>query len=126
MGGVVNTVRKVADPFITQVRKDVVGMAMSGPKAIQSLSRGEGLQKAISANLHSSLDPGLDLVKGAKSAFTGEDKNVPNIAAEDPELKAQRDQAARARAKRQEEVNLLTGQPGRGGTVLTDNYNYKV
>lgn len=82
--------------------------------------------------------PVKDVVSGVKSGISvgkefaqdvgalPPDPEVPNIAADDPGETAEQARLAKARARRQAEVDLLTGQPGRGGTILTDNYNYQV
>jgi len=43
-----------------------------------------------------------------------EDKNIADAKVE------------RQRVRRQETINILTDRPGRGGTILTDQYQYKV
>lgn len=50
----------------------------------------------------------------------------PSIAVEDPEVAADNEKKRRAKAARDTQVDILTDRPGRGGTILTDQYNYKV
>jgi len=44
----------------------------------------------------------------------------------DPVAVQAENERAKARAKRQSEIDILTDRPGRGGTILTDQYQYKV
>lgn len=51
---------------------------------------------------------------------------MPNIAEEDPSAVAENAKKERARVKRQTEIDILTDRPGRGGTILTDDYSYRL
>lgn len=70
---------------------------------------------------------GINANPGTESSgiFGAPDK-LPDITIEDPAAVAEADRKNRARVKRQAEIDILTDRPGRGGTVLTDNYSYKV
>lgn len=134
MGGAVDTVKKVFSAAAT-VANPLAGVAAQvGGKIIQS-----GDPSGVQArDVFAPIAAGRTLVEGGKAAVQGgisvgqeigllpEDPTAPNIAAEDPAARASADAKARARAKRQAEVDILTGTPGRGGTILTDNYDYKV
>ncbi len=108
--------------------------AISGVKAAAS---GEDLPGIVTKTARGALNPvlhannyefgGVTEKPGtASKGLFGAPDPVPNVAIEDPAAVAQADAQKRAAAKRQTQIDILTGQPGRGGTILTDNYQYKV
>jgi hypothetical protein len=120
MSGAVNTVKDVATVVSSPMWMPVkagVNLVAHGTNPIRDL--GDSAKIVMGGTKRSVVDP---FMQGAGLAS----EPPPNIAAEDPAAVAERDRKDRARVKRQTEVDLLTGQPGRGGTILTDQYQYNV
>lgn len=70
---------------------------------------------------------GLKEKEGAKyGGIFGESAPLPTVVVENPADVARKAEVEKARAKRKAEQDILTGQPGRGGTILTDSYKYQV
>jgi hypothetical protein len=122
MSGAVQAVKSVA-----QTGYDISVAPVRGAiDTVQSLGRGEGLGKALGKGVKANVAPYVDLGKGIVGGAMGEPE-TPNIADPiDPAKVDAENKKERARVKRQAEIDILTDRPGRGGTILTDNYQYKV
>lgn len=126
MGGAVNKVFQVAQAVASpvtaagmEVGKRLVneedisprGVALAQIKSGVSLAK-EGAGEAVNV--------------GRDVGLLSQKPNIQNIGEDSPADTAEADKVARARAKRQAQVDILTDRPGRGGTILTDNYSYQV
>lgn len=145
MSGVVNTVKNTASS-VGSAAADTVGDIFKNPikglgeagsmyvgtmtggafsglaaqKTAKGVAEGNGIIPSASAANQSVLtSTGLgDTIFGAKPT-------APNITVQDPNAVASQQAAARAAAARQAQIDQKTSTPGRGGTILTDNYQYK-
>lgn len=123
MSGAVDTVKDVGRTVLAPMyipAKAGYDLVTKGANPIKTT--GQEIGKDVNTVKGKAVDP---LVQGISSGM-GVNSDLPNIAVDDPAAKAQADAQARARTKRQTEIDILKGQPGRGGTVLTDNYQYNV
>lgn len=123
MGGAVNQVAKAAAVVASPV---VATAQMAG-----NLASGESLKDSILSPVRTIVEGGKGTAKiaaagGQEVGLLPKPPEGINIGMVDPAQAKTDDSAARARAKRQAEIDLLTDRPGRGGTILTDNYSYKV
>ena len=82
-----------------------------------------------------SISEGASIVSGVKSGtmqtaqtagIIDSPEPLPSVVIEDPAQVAERDKMEKARARRQAQIDLQKGQPGRGGTILTDQYRYNL
>lgn len=120
MSGAVDTVKKVAEvtalPILAPARA-AFDLATEGTNPIRSV--GGSVKKAVGNVKEVALQPfmeGAGMVPEAPLSIVGDD---PAQVAADAEKKRQR-------AKRQAEIDILTDRPGRGGTILTDQFTYNV
>lgn len=132
MSGAVDVVKKVAEAAVT-VASPVGALAGSaihnvGKKIVggESPSASDASPVAIGRGL---VDQGKDItgsmITSAQSiGLLPTAGNVPNIGVQDPKLVKAQNDAARAAAARQAQIDQMTGAPGRGGTILTDSYKY--
>lgn len=137
MSGVVEGAKKVGEAVA-----DVASMPFTGvPNPLQLVQMGKGvykgakgiaqkgLGKGIGEGTRAAYGPGVSQIaaqgSGAVGGILGE-KEVPSVVADDPAERARKDREERARVRRQAEIDILTDRPGRGGTILTDSYKYKV
>lgn len=140
MGGAVNTVltaAKDATNKVDKVTSDVAGKVFGNfGKSVVGLKSRWGTQDAtqhFDAFKNLANGEGLSgFVKPYRERFAsvvGEikgDKPPPVVAVEDPVVVADRAKAEKEKARRQTQTDILTGQPGRGGTILTNDYGYKL
>lgn len=137
MGGVVETAVKAAAP-IAAGPLGFLGGNMLGEGIANTISNSSNGPQSTSTGALNPKNAGRNVVNGVKGALDAVKQGAVdvgilrappedlNIAAEDPNAISEKDAAARARAKRQAQIDILTDRPGRGGTILTDQYQYKV
>lgn len=140
MGGAVKAVANPINNVTQALIKPIVDATMIIPRTAQAIGTGQkgaGLA-GLRPFVRSLTNPGEDKMIGSGSNFkTGVNDNSVggvfgnpeplNIAAPiDAAAVAEQDKKDKARAKRQAEIDILTDRPGRGGTILTDQYQYKV
>lgn len=118
MSGAVKTVQKVAEATpVYAGAKAVTNLVMHGTNPLRDA--GGTLGNALGNAKET-------LVKPLMEGISGGPQDIPSVAAEDPSAVAAADKKAQAAAKRQTQIDILTKKPGRGGTILTDNYQYQV
>lgn len=139
MSGAVNFVKQVATNVVDDVKllpkqpgKGAVGLMSTYAGAASGGLLGGSVYRGTAKGA----TEGSGVVKGSMTSpagqltsetIGGEKKPPPaTIAAEDPAVVAAESEKKKARAKRQAEIDILTDKPGRGGTVLTDQYKYNV
>lgn len=115
----------VANPL--QVVQGAKGLAAGGKKIIN----GGGLGGGAGAGLRTAYEPGVKAAAGMAGDFAGGviggEQNVADPGTPvDPNAVNEANKKEKARVRRQAEIDILTDRPGRGGTILTDQYNYKV
>ncbi len=93
--------------------------------AIGAAAEGKGASGALSASAGKS-SSNLKRNMGNISAGINPQAAPATIVAEDPAAVQSEAEKKKARAKRQAEIDILTDRPGRGGTILTDQYTYNV
>ena len=119
MSGAVDVGRALAAPFVAPI--------VAGEQFIQKGTNPiKGFGKEIGRDFNALKDNVAAPVASGFAEGAGLNQDLPNIAVDDPAAKQAADEKNRARAKRQTQLDILQGQPGRGGTVLTDNYQYNV
>jgi hypothetical protein len=120
MSGAVDFVKNIAEvgafPMVAPV-KAAVDLIGEGKNPLRSI--GESAKKAVQTT-------GQILQPGLEGAGLASDPPPLSIVADDPAAVADDAEKKKARAKRQAEIDIMTGQPGRGGTILTDQYTYQV
>lgn len=95
--------------------------------AVELVTKGKNPIRSIGESGRKAAGSAMDLVSpGLEGAGLVNNEPLPNIAIEDPILKAEEEKKQKARVKRQTQIDILTDKPGRGGTILTDNYTYNV
>lgn len=126
MGGAAQqTVKSVAKVAAT-IASPVVQTAQIGISAL----KGEGASKALAAPARSIVQNSKEAVASApgtlvETGLAEAPKAPASILADDPAAVAEDAKKRKEAARRQAEIDILTDRPGRGGTILTDNYNYK-
>ncbi len=126
MSGAIEAVKKVA-----QMGYDT---GVGGLRSAQSLAQGNSVSDAFNAGAGRGIKGDVagiksiagPIVGGVVQDFKGDPDNVPNVAAADPAAQSAEAARQRAVAQRQEQINAQNNKPGRGGTILTDNFQYKV
>ena len=101
----------------------------AAPKAAFDLvTKGKNPIASVGGTVKGAAGAAMDLATpGLKEAGLVNNQPLPNIADPiNPAAEAAKADAERKRVKRQAEIDLLTDKPGRGGTILTDQYSYKV
>lgn len=150
MGGVVNTVAKVADnvmsgmnkvadfiekplkkvPILKEIGKSSEALRKSGTNVVEGIKDGKDAGEIIGASAAPIVARGKGLAGSVGVSSGLKSAEVPNIADSietiDPAVEAEAARKERVRTKRQAEIDILTDKPGRGGTILTDNYKYNV
>lgn len=120
MSGAVETVKDTVTAISAPIwapPKAAFDFVTDGKNPVRSA--GESLKKAVGSGMKA-IQPGLE------GAGLGQ-KPLPNIADPvDPAALAEQQRKERNRVKRQAEIDILTDRPGRGGTILTDQYTYNV
>lgn len=127
MSGVVENVIKPA----AKVAAVMYNPAVSAGTMAVSAVKGEGTARTLGAPASAVVGGSKNIMKGTMPALGDlgvvDIPRVPNIAApEDPAVAEEAAKKEKARAKRQAEIDILTDRPGRGGTILTDQYTYNV
>lgn len=120
MSGAVNAVKEAATVLSAPIwmpAKAGFNFVAHGTNPISDL--GDSVKTVVKDTKDTVVEP---FMKGA----AGDQPAVPNIAADDPVAAQKAAQLQRAQAQRQVQVDTLTKQPGRGGTILSDNFGYKV
>ena len=141
MSGAVKTIRKVIEAPATMIERNVGGpfgdilknTAVADLKN-SSVSFGNfatGIEKgkpgqAVGGFITPYVARGKEVMGEFKGGMAGDQPAPLNIAAEDPAQVADEAVKKKSRAKRQAEIDILTDRPGRGGTILTDQYTYNV
>jgi hypothetical protein len=121
MSGAAESAKKILQVTSLPMAAPIVAakdLITKGENPLRSVGRQVGT--AAGTIMESGLNP---LAEGAGLVS---DQALPNIAADDPAATAEAAKKEKARTKRQAEIDLLTDRPGRGGTILTDQYVYKV
>lgn len=123
MGGAVGTVAKKAVEIAATPYTATTQMAVAAAK-------GEGLNKSIFKPISSAASNTRDIVSNTTAALdeagiVAAPSSPASIVAADPAIAAAEAAKKKEAARRQAEIDILTDRPGRGGTILTDNYNYK-
>lgn len=150
MSGAVQTVGKVAEKALdiytapTQaIKKAVVRSGVAGEegnkfignwnseaqywqKGAKAVGEGKGVSGFISGTAGSNFKDTKGQVGSFMSMINPGEPPPATIVAEDPAVVADKANKEKARAKRQAEIDILTNTPGRGGTILTDQYTYNV
>lgn len=121
MSGAVNTVKDV-------VKATSLPIVAPYKAAAELVTKGKNPLRSIGEQAKSAAGSAM---KAATPALEGlglvNDEPLPSIADPvDPNKVAEDGKREKARARRQAEIDLLTNKPGRGGTILTDQYTYKV
>lgn len=116
MSGAVDTTKKVLEvaafPVVAPA-KAAFELAKDGKNPFKSL--GESARNAVGTTVGAFMEG----VKGPEHPL--------NIADPiDPAVEAEKTKKERQRVKRQAEIDILTDRPGRGGTILTDQFTYNV
>lgn len=110
--------------------RGTVGANRSGLQLAQegtgAIGNGKGFDGAVKATVGKSAEGVKVNMGNIKGAVSGDPAAPQTIVAEDPATVAAEAEKKKARAKRQAEIDILTNKPGRGGTVLTDQYTYNV
>lgn len=151
MGGAVKTVAKAATKYQeVMVTNPANALLRNAPKFLKEDKYGGAVLNQVSnitnaGRLHTKavedgksptdvvkagVNPGLANSKKTLGIFKqdimgGEEAPPVSIVAEDPAAVAADAKKKKEAARRQAEIDILTDRPGRGGTILTDNYNYK-
>lgn len=144
MSGVVNNLKNAGNTVVNDVKNigtDVVhGQVLKGVGDIVGTAVDVGASVVSGGQLtdtvHGATHPGdKGIVGGAAAGFNesgglgqalmGQPAQVPNIAIQDPTAVAAQQTAQRAAAVRQAQIDQQTNMPGRGGTILTNNYQYR-
>ncbi len=126
MGGAAQqTVKSIA-----QVAATVASPVVATGEMAYSALKGDGATKSLAAPIRSIVGGTRETLAGApatlaEAGIVDAPKAPASILAEDPAAVAADAAKKKEAARRQAEVNILTDKPGRGGTILTDNYNYK-
>lgn len=130
MGGAVKQVASTAKDVSKAT--GLVGTAAMAPLAAKALIIDK---KSVGASIGAGLKPRVEGIKnlvGSGGEALGETGILPTPKVADPgtpvdpAAQAEADKKEKSRAKRQAEIDILTDRPGRGGTILTDQYSYKV
>jgi hypothetical protein len=112
------------------VAKPVVDATLSIPRTAIAVAKGEkgAALAGIKPFVRGFTKPGEDKLFGPESNIaTGiTEPIIGGPAPIDVEAVAADNKKAAARAKRQAQIDILTDRPGRGGAILTDQYQYKV
>ncbi len=119
MSGAVDFVKPIVEAATSPVwiaPKAAFNLVTEGKNPIKDV--GESVGTVIKDISKSTVEPFM-------SGLQGDKKPVPNIAVQDPNAVKAQNEAQRAAAVRQAQVDQMTSTPGRGGTILTDNYNYR-
>lgn len=119
MSGAVNTVKDVvtaASAPIWMPYKAGFNLVAHGTNPFRDV--GDSIHTAAGAASQSVVKPIMDGITPQKP--------LPDITAPDPNAVMSQQQAARHAAARQMQIDTMTSKPGRGGTILTDNFQYKV
>jgi len=131
MGAVVDAAKDIGRDAIEAPEKAIAKAA----GAYFGLMTGGVIGGVAGKNTATNLTEGKSVVRstvsgGAKALqdFNIVDKpeEIKPIQADDPAAVAAAAEKEKARKARQFQIDTMTGQPGRGGTILTDNYQYKV
>lgn len=125
--GTANAVSKISSKIGNQVIADTKGTVMAPIAGIKTLVNGGSLGDAAGTAFHSAFDPGIALVKDIGEGTGALHKAAPPPAlgySQTPQDYAAKQAAQRAAAARQSQIDTQTQTPGRGGTILTDNYRY--
>lgn len=101
-------------------------LARSGINAAGAVGAGEGGKGVIRAGAAPLIDRAKGIMGDVKDMVSGPQAAPLSIVAEDPAAVAADAEKKKAQAKRKAEIDIMTGQPGRGGTILTDQYTYNV
>lgn len=121
-----NVVGKDTSAGKVLAKQGAVGDSRKHKTALKNLTESDSFGNAIGGAIR----PYVEDMKGTYGEVLGGIKGpaepLPNVAVEDPNARAEADKKERARARRQQEVDILTGQPGRGGTVANSSYGYRV
>lgn len=123
MSGAVNTVKSLAQAGYDATVKTPVNTVGS---MYNTAKDGGSLGSILGAGIKQAAKPGVTLAKDVLGGVMGKPDQPANIASEDPAVVAAEAEKEKARAKRQAQIDILTDRPGRGGTVLTDQYTYNV
>lgn len=120
MSGAVDFTKKAVEigtaPMWAPV-KAAVNLIKDGDNPIKDMGR--STRRVIGNSKDVVVDPLMEGLRGEQEPL--------NIAAPvDPAVKLEADKKERARVKRQAEIDILTDRPGRGGTILTDQFTYNV
>lgn len=123
MSGAVNTVKSLAQTGYDFTVKAPVNTVES---MYNTAKDGGSLGSILGAGVRQATKPGIALAKDVLGGVMGKPDQPANIAADDPAAIEDAAKKEKARAKRQAQIDILTDRPGRGGTVLTDQYTYNV
>jgi hypothetical protein len=141
MGGAVKSVAAaaapikdiVATPFLSPVANPLQALqtVKGGLAAGKKLVNGGSLGGSAAAGVKTTFAPGVKAAAGVAGDFAGgviggEQEVADPGTPIDPNAVAEANKKEKARARRQAEIDILTDRPGRGGTILTDQYQYKV
>lgn len=91
-------------------------------RTVSAMSHGDSLGQSLG----SGIAPAVDNTKNLVSGIMGSSAAPPNIATPDPAAIAAASKQAQIAAMRQAQIDAQSNSPSRGGTVLTDNYSYRV
>ena len=136
MGGAVQTVKNTVSDIGTSIKegKPLKALGQAGAAYAGAITGGV-LGGAAAQKTTKSISEGASIVSGVKSGtmqtaqtagIIDSPEPLPSVVIEDPAQVAERDKMEKARARRQAQIDLQKGQPGRGGTILTDQYRYNL
>lgn len=120
MSGAVNTVKDVGTALsapMWMAPKAAFNLVAHGTNPMRDV--GDSIKTVAGAAKKGVVNP---IMQGAGLS----QPELPTIAPEDPGAAATAAAQARAAAARQVQIDTLTNKPGRGGTILTDSYQYRV
>lgn len=119
MSGAVETVKKAVEATALPI--------IAGPKAAFDLvTEGTNPFRSVGGSVKKAAGNAMDTVRPGLEGAGLVGQPPATIVADDPATIAAEAEKKKARAKRQAEIDILTDRPGRGGTVLTDQYTYNV
>lgn len=120
MSGAADTAKKAAVAVTSPIwvaPKAAFNLAAEGKNPFRDV--GDSVRTVVGNTNEVAIQPFMEGMAGEQA--------VPNIADPvDPAAEADKAKKERARVKRQAEIDILTDRPGRGGTILTDQYTYNV
>lgn len=131
MSGAVEIAQKVIQAPAQAIERNVggtVGDIFKNTFSRDTANSAASLGALSKGKLGGAVKPYVQRAGEIKAQVTGQDQQAPVNIAAPVDVAAEQDRAnkERARAKRQAEIDILTDRPGRGGTILTDQYTYKV